>query len=268
MICSRTRIQKGRQYNSYVLVELPSLEERLILPEAEFPPQEITSPVHVSIQTSIVTDGEEPHPFLKVNEAFDRALWVKQRVEGDHFRYSIVLIDLDTADQTVVVPESATPNVPVVRTEGTAATPIMLHRFTADQAGFTYALGLQTYLCGIENRESILLADNRIGMDGAEEDSQMPDHRQPTPATDYAPSGRRILRCSSIWRSPLGDPWKVRLKFSAVEVFEDGKPVRLYTSHRRIRGALWLDNERIVFYEDEAIYLLGSSGGPPRQIFP
>jgi hypothetical protein len=66
----------------------------------------------------------------------------------------------------------------------------------------------------------------------------------------------------------LGEPWKARLKFSAVEVFEDGKPVRLYTSQRRIRGALWLDNERIVFCEDEAIYLLGSSGGPPRQIFP
>ncbi len=273
VICSLARIENGRQYKSYVVVDLPSLEERLILAEEEFPPREITSPVNLRVSPRIVTNRDEPRSLLRVNDAFDAALWVKQRVEGDHFCYSIVLIDLDTAEQTVVVPESAAPRLPVVSTGRTPETPISVHRFTADQAAFTYAIGLQTYLCDIDSRESILLADNSIAVDTSEEDPQKQNATEPMPATeyspsDYSPSGRRVLRTANRWQTVSRDPWKIRFKFSAVEAFENGKPVRLYTGQRPVEGALWLDDERIVFFEDEAIYRLEASGGPPRQIFP
>jgi len=260
VICLRTRVQNGRQYTSYCLVELPSLEERQILSEDECPPHEVTSQVEVVFDRSIATDGDEPTTFLRVNEAFDTALWLKQRVEGDYFRYSIVAVDLNTAEQRVVVPESATPRMPVVLTEGAEGMQIAVHRFTADQAGFAYAIGLQTYLCEIDSGQSVLLADNGAPMHGVDEAPQMPGGYP----TAYSPSSRCVLRWADIW----DDPFTQRLRFSAVEVFQRGQPVRLHTGQQPVRSVLWLDNQRIVVCGDDTIHLLDLAGEPPRQIFP
>lgn len=76
-----THVENGRQYPSYCVVELLSLEERQILSEDEFPPQEVTSQVEVEFVAGLSTDGDEPTTFLRVNDAFDTALWLKQRVD-------------------------------------------------------------------------------------------------------------------------------------------------------------------------------------------
>ena len=60
----------------------------------------------------------------------------------------------------------------------------------------------------------------------------------------------------------------MRLKFSAIEVFQHGKPVRIFTGQRLIVKSFWMDEQRIVFYEGDAIYLLDAAGGPPRKVFP
>lgn len=264
-ICKRTRVQNGRQYTSYCVVELPSLEERQILSEDEFPAQEVTSQVEVEFDASLATDDEEePTTFLRVNDAFDTALWLKQRVEGDYFRYSIIAIDLDTAEQRVLVPESATPRMPVVFTERAEGTQITIDQFTADQAGFTYAIGVRIYLCEIDSGQSVLLADNGAPMDGVEEVLQTADGWQPIYPTVYSPSSRFVLRYTNIW----DEPFTQRLRFSAIEIFRHGQPVRVHTGQRPIQGVLWLDEQRIIVRGEDTIQLLDLAGGSPRQIFP
>ena len=268
VICSRTRVEGGRQYMSYFIVELPSLKERPLLSEDEFPPQEVTTQVDPTVHANIAKVDNDPRSYLRINDAFDKALRVKQRVDGDHFRYSIVLLDLDTGQQRTLVPESATPETPIVITKGLRGDPITVNRFTADEAGFIYTVGQEVYLCEIEDPQPILLADNSIPLEGAEEEletlNDAPREKYPTV---YSPSGRRVLRYANIYQPFIPNRGR-RLKFSAVEIFEGGKPVRLHTGSRTIMGATWLDDQRIVFHDDEAIHLLESTGGPARQIFP
>jgi hypothetical protein len=267
VICQRTRVQGGRQYKSYVVVELPSLEERTVLSEDEFPPQEVTSQVDLSVRASIPESNQRRAASLLINDSFDAALWVKPRIEGGDFRYSIVHVDLHTGEQRVVVPESAAPRIPIAVTGESRGTPITADRFTADQAAFTYRIGPRTYLCDIQSEQSTLVADLDIPMDDELEAKMPPDGRS-TCETEYSPSGRRVLRYANIWRKLSSGERRARLKFAAVEIFQDGKPVRLHTGQRPIEGALWVDEQRIVFYEEEAIYVLPLAGGPPRQVFP
>jgi hypothetical protein len=77
-----------------------------------------------------------------------------------------------------------------------------------------------------------------------------------------------MLRRTNAYPKQLLPGERLRLKFSALDVFQEGKPTRLYTGKRPIGGALWLDDDRIVFFEDKAIYILEATGGEPRRIFP
>jgi len=254
MICKRERIQDGRRYQSYVLVELPSLDERVVLPEEEFPPSDVTSQVRTTITLSVKRDDHAPTSFLRVSDTFDTAFWVKQRVEDDYFRYSIVRIDLDTGKRQVVVPESETPILSVITTgDEFRSPPVTLHRLTADGDGLLFGIGKQIHLYGISKQESVLVADN---------DSRV--HYN----TAHSRSGYRILRYGNVFDKSfdrLGEP---RLKFAAVDVFHEGKPIRLFRGKNYIENSLWLDEERIIFHENQAIYSLNASGGSAQQVFP
>jgi hypothetical protein len=274
VICSRIRIRDGRRYTSFVLIDLPTMFERSILSEDDLPAEEVTSQVDLAVNARISTDrmistaADRQTRDLMVNDAFDTALWVKQRVDGDQFRYSIVLVDLNTGKRQEVVPESATVPMPVVMAKGTGGWPTALERFNADQTGFLYAIGPRTYFCEIRNRQSVLLADSSIHVDGDEEDTQRSPHGGSYYPTVCSPSGRRALRFANVYEKSRNDERRPRLRFAAIEVFQDAKPVRLYTGQRPITAAGWLDDERIVFQEKDTVYVLESAGGPPRQVFP
>lgn len=269
VLCSRFRIENGRRYQSGVLVELPSLAEELMIPEGDLEATELTSQVNLALEPAIPTDEDGPNQFLMVNDGFDKAAWVKRRVDGDYFRYSIALVDLDTGKREIAVPESATTPMPVVMTQGTAASPTNLLKFTPDQAGITYTIGPRVYLCDIDERQSILLADASIGWDSDAVDAVRLFRQPQDYSADLSPSGRRVLRLWNHWVKPTsGMVQRPQLEFAAIDVFEGGKPVRVYTSQRYIEGAQWLDDERIVFHEADAIYVLESTGGPPQQVFP
>lgn len=263
VICKRERIQEGRRYRSYVLVDLPSFDERVVLPEEEFPPSEVTSQVQTTITPNITTDNEVPTPFLRVNDSFDTAFWVKQRVEGDYFRYSIVLIDLDTGQRQVVVPESETLKLPVVLSGGEARTsPVTVHRATADGDGLLFGVGKQVYLYSLPKQESALVADNEILLEASYEDSEV------RYSTVHSPSGYRTLRFGQVYEKSADDSWSSQLRFAAIDVFREGKPIRLFRGDNFIKGVIWLDEERLIFYEEQAIYSLDTTGGSAQQIFP
>ncbi len=263
VICKRERIQNGRRYQSYVLVELPSLDERVVIPEEEFPPAEVTSQVHRTVNLTMKTDDERPTSFLRVNDGFDTGYWVKQRVEGDYFRYSIVLIDLDTGKRRVVVPESDTLELPVVVSGGDIPTsPVTVHRPTADGEGFLFEFGKQVHLYSLSKQESVLVADNDILLEASYEDSEVRYN------VVHSPSGYRTLRYGQVYEKSTEHSGSHQLRFAAVDVFQEGKPIRLFRGEEQIENAIWLDEERIIFHENQAIYLLNTAGDPAKQVFP
>jgi hypothetical protein len=262
-ICVRHRIQDGRRYQSYVLVELPSLDERTVLPEDEFPPSEITSQAMSTLADIPRIDNEQPTSFLRVSDRFDTAFWVKCRVEGDYFRYAIVLIDLETGTRRVIVPEAETPKLPVVvRAVRADPAPVVLYRSTADGNGLLFGIGQHIHCYDLSKQESALIADQSILLDAAGEDADVRYQ------IAFSPSGRRILRYGAVYEKLIGEIPALRLKFAAIDVFHNGRPVRSFRGETLIGGAMWLDEERIVFHEAHAVYALNASGGPAQQILP
>ncbi|HBO45565.1 MAG TPA: hypothetical protein DD670_16870 [Planctomycetaceae bacterium] len=267
VICSRQRIEDGRRYQSYVLVELPSLRERQILSETEFPPETITSQVWEMFYPSIATNNEESlKEFLCVDASFRKALYLKKRIDGDYFRFSIHLIDFETTERTTIVPEDALPQMAVVDTGRDADRSVAIRQFTADLAGFIYQIGPKAWLCDIESGESTIICDTSIMVQGVEESEGI---GSAPGSVDYSPSGRRALRYDNAWeRSTLDRDRPSRFKSAAVDVFVDGKPVRVYTGKRRPVGAEWLDEDRILIFEADKMCVLDAAGGEPRQVFP
>lgn len=266
VICSRFRIQSGRLYESYVLVELPSLEVRTLLPEEEFPAIEVTSQLETTVNPTVSTDADAPTTFLRADDKFDTAFWVKQRVDGDYFRYSLVSIDLDTGQRTIAVPESATPSVSVVKTnEQTETAPVTLHGSTVDGTGFLFQIGQHYHLYDLAKHESILLADAGIFLDVGSQKAYAPC--EPV----FSPSGRHVLRFGLIWRKTgrilsLSEPMEPIAV--AIEVFRNGKPKFLFRGSTISQRAFWLDEERIIFHDSQIIYVLNAADGSFSQVFP
>jgi hypothetical protein len=150
-ICSRRRIREGKLYESYFVVELPSLRERPILAEDELPSSNVTAQVDLSVSPYIPGPEDTAAGVLRVNDAFDTALWVKQRFEADHLRYSINRVDLGTGKRQVAVPESALPEAPLVSSKEPYQPPAV-EQFTEDQKGFIYALGPRKYHCDLKGQ--------------------------------------------------------------------------------------------------------------------
>jgi len=264
VICQRTRIHNGRRFKSLVVVELPTMEERLVLPEDDLPAEEITAQVELGSTGHVgMRGGETRGTEDLVNDAFDAMLWIKHRVEGDSFRYAIVLVNLDTGKQQVVVPESAIPAIPVVVAEGSGGAPVV-KGFCADGTGFTYTIGARIYLCDLKGGQPTLLADNSVRVDNVKQDGQTSSPIK-SGTTAYSPSDRRVLRYMNDWQKQSDG---VPKELAVLDVFQNGKPVRVFTGQRFITGAIWLDEERIVCWEDGTIYLVNADGGSPRQIFP
>lgn len=264
-ICARQRIQDGRRYASYVLVELPSLDERGVLPEEEFPASEVTSQVEPTNKYAVIStiDDQAPTPFLRTNDAFDAAFWVKSRVEGDYLRYSIVWIDLDAGTRRVIVPEAETPKLPVVVTGVRAESPpVLLYRSTADGSGLLFGVGKQIRCYDFAKQKSALVADQSRLLDAEGEGLDVRYQLA------FSPSGKRVLRYGAVYERSVGDGPAMKLKFAAIDVFRDGSPIRLFRGQAPIEGAWWLDEDRIVFHEEQGVYVLNARGGPARRIFP
>jgi hypothetical protein len=263
-VCRRLRLHGGRQYTSYVRVDLLTLKEKEFLSEDDCPVEEVRSQIDTTCHPQISEDEGKPAPFLRVDDKFDTALWIKQRVVDDSFCYSIGHVDLNTGRKQVVASESSLPKESIVVGGQFTGAP-QLHMFTADKAGFVFTMGARVYLCSIKNRDCTLLADRTAGLDEIAKETPTRFDNRWDGGTAFSPSGRQVLYYVSAWQKL--SPEQCR-SFAAINVFRDGKPVRLHTGQRFIRGAVWLDEERIAFYEDGAIRILNTAGGPARQIFP
>jgi hypothetical protein len=263
VLCGRPRIQNGRKYASFVCIELPSLKERTILSEDDLPVETITSPVNLEVPSM---DGMYLREFT-IDDSFHRMLWLKRRIDGELFRYSIVLIDLNTGKKQEVVPESKLPAMPVVTAmQGPGMEIVNCIEYTADGAGFTYQIGPKIYLCDLKTREATLLADTSKGLDAPKERQDVFSYHQPI--VRYSPSGRRIMTFENILKEPGNEREKITFQSAAIHVFQNGKPIQIYTGKQLILGAQWLDEDRILFHENAEIYVLNASGGSPRQVFP
>ena len=106
------------------------------------------------------------------------------------------------------------------------------------------------------------MADDDILLEASHEDSVV--HYNMV----HSPSGYRTLRYVQVHEKSADDSRPLRLKFAAVDVFQEGKLIRLFRGETYIRDAIWLDEERIILHEDQAIYLLNATGGPAQRIFP
>lgn len=260
VICSRTRIRNGQCYTSVILIELSTMAERQLLAEDDSPAEAIKYQMDLTPRPNIVAN-DNVH---RVNNSFEAMLWVKQRVDGELFRYSILLVDLDNGSRQIVVPETALPTIPVVAPEGTGEVP-HIQDFTVDGAGFTYMIGQRIYLCDIKSRKTILLADQNIHLDAAEKIDRTSPRYGLDDAIVSSLSGRKALRYVNFWLTQSeGHP----RQSTAIYVFRNEKPSRIYTGQRFIGGAIWLNNESIVFHDSEEVYVLQASGGPPQRIFP
>ena len=262
MICKRERIQGGFRYQSYVLVELPALVERIVLPEEAFPPAEITSQVGTAVRPTHISTSYQPTEFFCVADTFETAFWIKQRVEGDYFRYSIVSIDLNTGRQQVVIPESETPRLSVIATGVQSRTaPVTLQRSTADGSGFLFEIGQQIHRYDLATQEHAVVADTGVVLD----DSERPDANY---QTAFSPTGYRVVRYINIYEKSPDDPRRSQLKYGAIDVFQNSTPKRRFREKQHISGAFWLDEERIIFHTTQAIYSLNATAGSAQRIFP
>jgi|GEM_PF-1562822 len=266
--CLETRIAQGRRYQSITLVSLPPLNRRIILSEQDMPVQEIQTQVREKItpeckvlKTDFTAEKSFSESVLYFNKAFDRAVWLKKRVDGDDFRFSLILINLDNGERKEIVGEADLPRQPLVTADSRTERPVVIHGFDSSGRGVIYNAQDKIFLVEAGMERPMLLADDST----RENPKTILEKTEVRYEIVFSPSRHRVMRYRT-WSEYWGPLKGTRSITSRLEVFEDGNPRTIYTSEGTI-SAFWLDEERIIVKEAYGLFLLNADGSGLRRIF-
>lgn len=267
--CIRSQVAKGKRYESLVLVEIPSLVERVILSEDEMPAVELGQQVTEDVNRFVDFDrfrdsgGGGYWGGFRFNESLDKAVWLKTRAEEDFLVLFLELIDLTSGESRVLRTPSEAGRVPLVRD---TAQDTRMGVFGLTKAGdaVIYQLGEAIFLHNFAEDEPRILA-NLARKDEAAVTAGFELSR--SPRTSFSPDRRHVLRQTEYSR--YDDEPRPTETASTVEIFDEkGVPKLVFATKEGTYHAFWIDNDRIVIFGGDEVLLATRAKTGLEHIFP
>jgi len=163
-ICLRLE-NKSNQLFSVVLVEIPKGEERVLIPSSDLVSQVTANPIVKSAGKRIFTNVpvissqgscETQYP-LCFNESFDKMVWTKKVLSGESYNNSLILIDLNTSKQQVLVDVDELATIPVT-VSGGYNYPIKIYGFVPSGDALVFRNNNTLYSKNILNGDKTIMA--------------------------------------------------------------------------------------------------------------
>jgi hypothetical protein len=271
--CLTSNTRAGRVYHSFVMADLATREERVLISEEEMPSEVAPKEDEPCLPPGVPMAPprllvREPQPIYDsladrfyFNAAFDKAIRIKSEIDGDFHVYSLVLVDLGTGEKRVVVPSDALPKKPATWTPGF----LQVNGFTPDGEAFVYLMGDTVFRLDTATWEQRVLAELAPLPDEARIGWGVRSALYVSPGADKVLEHRRDLVRSE------------HKETHTFDVFERGTRRTIHCFSCRTRrddspscsnDPFWLDEEQVVMAEPHKILLVRADGKGVRQIFP
>lgn len=277
-VIARGRVQEGRGYQSVILVNLTTQEEKLLIAENELPPvifgdessatNWLAAEYYPRMETFSLNYerldfGYWREPTVVFDGRFAQAVWLKQERNGEFLEYSLISIDVKTGARHVLLRTDELPKHRI-GAERFYQTDLMVYGFSADGKTLLYKLN-----GAITSMDIATAARQTLAQVADEQDQNRMWDQNSMGELRLSPGVRRIYR-QTITNKKM-TPVAARLVRDkdrydgTIEIFENGKAKAIYSRPYRFES-FWLDDEQIVVNEGDKVTLVRADGSGERQI--
>jgi len=269
--CPVWRIDGDVERRSIVIVDIPCLEERVLIPEDQLPEAKIKERVAAAkASLAIGPDRSWRAGSIHFNQQFTKAILMRKQVERDFFAHSLELIDVATGATSTLIPPNELPKYPVMLDTGNPAIGLTFSRFTPDGDAIIYYIGDKVFSRDLSTGGVQLLAD--LALPEEENERGEDENKRDYGDSRYSPNDLRLYRRIKVY-PPGYDPQshshpRPKPLYSYFELIDKGEKRTVYSTERTVNDHYWLDNDRLAITEPDKALIVPVDDGEPRQIFP